>query len=271
VLVAGSTTPAGTRSTPTNTGPWLDLLAPAEGVEGPLPGALCAAGFGFSSGTSFAAPTLGGAAALIKAQRPGLTVQQYFELTRRAATDIGATGRDNDGGFGVLDVGAGLRAAPLPKETSTEVDDDPYWVRGARASQHPALLTSRKLRFKAQGTVSPAKDPADVYPVVLRKGERLVVSAKAADAAHLLELQILRPSATGFDVTEGDPENVAVGTAGLQSDPQLELRAGRSGTYFIAVVAPDAVDADDPAIVAPDLEPYTLSAFKQRAKAKRRR
>jgi hypothetical protein len=245
------------------------VLLPAEGIEAPLPRALCAAGFGFSSGTSFAAPTLGGAAALIKAQRPGLTVQQHFELTRRAATDIGATGRDNDSGFGVLDVSAGLRATPLAKETSSEVDDDPYWVRGARARQHPALLTRKKLRFKAQGSVSSAKDPADVYPVVLSKGERLVVSAKAADSAHLLELQILRPTATGFDVTEGDPANVAVGTAGLQSDPPLELRASRPGTYFIVVVAPDPVDPLDPALIPADLEPYTLSAYKQRAKAKR--
>jgi hypothetical protein len=271
VLVAGAATATPSRSAQVNTGPWLDLLVPAEGVEGPLPGAVCAAGFGFSTGSSFAAPSLGAAVALVRAQRPALTTQQLFEVVRRAATDLGTPGRDDDSGYGLLSVSKALVAAPLAKDTSTEIDDDPYWLRGPFAKAHPALLTRTKLRFKASGTVAPAKDPADVYRVSLSKRERMVVTVSAADPNALLELSLFDGRVEGFDVTDDVDEWSLVATGGLSSDPQLELRAARSGTFYIAVEASEAVDPDDPTAIAPDLEPYTVSAYKQRPKVAGRR
>jgi subtilisin family serine protease len=267
VLVAGAGTATPSRSAQVNTGPWLDLLVPAEGIESALPAGLCAAGYGFSTGSSFAAPSLAGAVALVMARRPGLSTEQYFELIRRAGTDIGNAGRDDDSGYGVLNVATALTAAPQAKDTSAEIDDDPYWVRGAFAKAHPQLLTKTKLRFKAKGSVSPAKDPSDVYRVSMSKGERLVVSVSAADPDALLELSILDPRVADFDVTDGVEEYALVATGGLSSDPQLELRASRSGTFSIAVEAAEAVDPDDPTALAADLEPYTLSAYKQHKKA----
>ncbi|MDX6700842.1 MAG: hypothetical protein QOF26_1068 [Baekduia sp.] len=270
VLVAGSATATQTRSAQTDTGPWLDLLAPAEGVEAALPPALCAFGFAFSGGTSFAGPSLGGAAALVLAHRPTLTTQQAFELLRRSGADIGVSGRDDDSGYGMLDVSAALSATALAKESGAEVDDDPHWLRGTYARAHPALLTATKLRFKVRGTVSPAKDPADVYAVKLAKRERIVASVTADDPNALLELSILSPGAGDFDVTDGVDDTRLVATGGLSSDPQLELRASRAGTYFVAVQAADAVDASDPTAAVADLVPYRLSAYKQRPSAKRR-
>lgn len=271
VLVAGAATATPSRSAQGNTGPWLDLLVPAEGVEGPLPGAICAAGFGYSTGSSFAAPALGAAVALVQAQRPALTTQQLFALVRRAATDLGTAGRDDDSGFGLLALGQALAGAPPAKDTSAEIDDDPFWVRGAYAKAHPALLTKAKRRFKASGTVSPAKDPADVYPITLAKRERVVVSVSAADPDALLELSILDPRVEAFDVSDDVEEWALVATGGLSSDPQLEITAARSGTFYIAVGAAEAIDPDDPSAVASDLEPYTVSAYKQRKKAKKQR
>jgi hypothetical protein len=267
VLVAGAATATPSRSAAVNTGPWLDLLVPAEGVEGPLPAALCVHGFGFSTGSSFAAPSLGAAAALVMAQRPGLTTQQYFELVRRAGTDLGPIGRDDDSGFGLLDVRAALTGAPPAKETQPEVDDDPFWVRGPYAKAHPALLTKTKLRFKVKGAVSPAKDPADVYRVSLSARERLVATVAAADPNALLELAILGPGAGDFDVSDGLDESRLVATGGLSNDPQVEVTAKVSGTYYIAVESADAVDPDDATAIAADLEPYQLSAYKQHKKA----
>ncbi|HMJ35445.1 MAG TPA: S8 family serine peptidase [Baekduia sp.] len=271
VLVAGAATATPSRSAAVNTGPWLDLLVPAEGIEGPLPSALCVHGFGFSTGSSFAAPSLGAAAALVTARRPGLTVQQYFELIRRAGTDIGQIGRDDDSGYGILNVATALSAAPQPKETSPEVDDDPFWVRGPYAKAHPSLLTKTKLRFKANGSVSPAKDPSDVYRVQLTKRERMVVTVAAADPTALLELAILGPRAGDFDVSEGLDENRLVATGGLSNDPQLEITASATGTYYIAVESAEAVDADDPTAVAADLEPYQVSAYKQHRTVKKKK
>jgi hypothetical protein len=271
VLVAGAATATPSRSASVNTGPWLDLLVPAEGVEGPLPAGLCVHGFGFSTGSSFAAPSLGGAAALVMAQRPGLTVQQYFELLRRAGTDLGPIGRDHDSGYGLLSVATALSAAPLPKENGAEVDDDPFWVRGRYARTHPFLLTKTKLRFKVKGSVSPAKDPSDVYRVQLTRRERMVVTVAAADPTALLELTILGPKAGDFDVSEGLDESRLVATGGLSNDPQVEITASATGTYYIAVQAADAVDLDDPTAVPADLEPYQVSAYKQHRTVKKKK
>jgi subtilisin family serine protease len=271
VLVAGASTVTPARSAQSNTGPWVDLLVMGEGVTAPLPLSLCINGYGFSTGTSFAAPALAGVAALVQAQRPTLTTQQLFEVLRRAGTDIGTGGRDDDSGFGVLNTATALSAPPQAKEGSAEIDDDPYWVRGRFAKAHPALLTKTKMRFKLKGSVSPAKDPADVYRVSLIKRERLVVSVSAASPDALLELAILDPRVGDFDVTDNVLDFQRVGTGGLLSDPQLELTATRSGTYYIAVEAAPPVDPDDPTATVADLEPYTISAYKQRKKAKKAR
>jgi subtilisin family serine protease len=268
VLVAGSATSGLGRSAPTNTGPWLDVLVPAEGIEAPLPGPLCSFGFGFSGGTSFAAPSLGGAAALVQARRPELTTQQQFELLRRSTLDLGPVGRDDDSGFGLLDVSAAMTATPQAKETGAETDDDPFWVRGAYAKAHPALLTRTKLRFKVRGTVSPAKDPADVYPVRLTRRERLVVSVGGTAPTALLELAVLGPGAGDFDVTDGLDERLLVATGGLSSDPQVEVTATRTGTYYVAVEAAESVDPDNPSAIPADLEPYQLNAYKQHRETK---
>jgi hypothetical protein len=269
VLAAGAATPTPSRSAQVSTGPWLDLLVPAEGVTGPLPLGLCPVGFGFATGSSFAAPSLGGAVALAQARRPALSTQQLFEAVRRAGTDLGTGGRDDDTGYGLLSVPTALTAPPLAKDTSPEPDDDPFWVRSKDyVKQHPVLLTRTKLRFKATGSVSPAKDPADVYRVSLAKRERLVVSVSAADPNALLELAIRDPRVEDFDVTDDVAEWARVATGGLSSDPQLELTASRSGTFLIAVTAAPAVDPDNPAQTAAEVEPYTLSAYKQRKKAK---
>jgi hypothetical protein len=269
VLVAGAATATPSRSAPVDTGPWLDLLAPGEGVTGPLPLAVCPRGYGFSTGSSFAAPQLGAAVAIVRAARPTLTPAQLFEVVRRAGGDLGVAGRDDDSGYGLLNVGTALSAAPLAKDTSPEPDDDPFWVRSkAYAKRHPALLTRTKLRFKAVGSVSPAKDPADVYRVSLTKRERLVVTVAAADPDALLELAIMDPRVEDFDVTDDVDEWAAVATGGLSNDPQLELTATRSGTYYIAITAQDAVDPDDPTATAAEVVPYAVSAYKQRRKAK---
>jgi hypothetical protein len=270
VLVAGSATPSNLRSGFTSYGPWLDVLTPAESLTAPLPHAVCALGYGASSGTSYSAPALSGAAARVQQARPDLTTQQQFDLLRWGATDLGPTGRDNDTGFGLLDVAKALTDKPPARGTTPEIDDDLHWLRGPFAKAHPALLTAKELRFKAQGTISPAKDPADVYPVRLSRRERIVVSATAASPTGLLALSILRPSAGDWDVTDDVYDDRPVATPGVLQDPRIELTASRTGTYYVAVESTDPVDPDDPSAVPPDAVPYTLSAYKQRKKAKKK-
>src|SRR5258708_37417387 len=73
-------------------------------------------------GSSFSAPLVAGAAALIKSARPGLTVAQYRSLLiNTAAATMTATGHSpgvQEGGAGILAALAALRAPVTASPTS---------------------------------------------------------------------------------------------------------------------------------------------------------
>jgi subtilisin family serine protease len=79
-------------------------------------------GYGVFDGTSFSTPLVTGAAALVKAARPGLTAAQYRSLlinnTGRISYTPGTQARVQQAGSGVLDVSAALRATAAMAPTS---------------------------------------------------------------------------------------------------------------------------------------------------------
>jgi hypothetical protein len=121
-LSVGATTKAGRRASFSNTGSWISLAAPGEDVLGAvssyskarswprygLPGSTHGL-YGFSSGTSFAAPQVAGAAALVWAANPTLTRDQVTWILKRSAS---ADGHWTKGlGYGILDVGRAVATA----------------------------------------------------------------------------------------------------------------------------------------------------------------
>ncbi len=121
-LAVGASDDTGGRAPFSGTGSHLSLVAPGaqvlsaisstgrdEGyVEVPVPGS--AAGlYAFGSGTSFAAPEVAGAAALVWAASPGLSAQQVAEILKRTASNHGVW--NDQTGFGVLDAAAAVQAA----------------------------------------------------------------------------------------------------------------------------------------------------------------
>ena len=76
------------------------------------------------SGTSFAAPHLAGAMALLISAVPGLHLPQLETALKNSATDLGVAGADNDYGHGLVDV---LRAYRLLKEDRIAVYFDGLW------------------------------------------------------------------------------------------------------------------------------------------------
>jgi subtilisin family serine protease len=130
-LSVGASTADGTRAFFSNTGSHLSLVAPGERVFGAvsstaapgeystvtLPGS--AAGlYGFGSGTSFSAPEVAGAAALVMAANPLLPSADVAQILKESASNKGAW--NSATGFGVLDVaGAVARAQNRPTVSLT--------------------------------------------------------------------------------------------------------------------------------------------------------
>ena len=117
-LVVGASTPAGTRASFSTTGRYVDLLAPGVGVVGALaagcPNTLFTlapglAGYGFGSGTSYAAPEVAGAAALVWAASPRLDATGVASVLAGSASGHGSWSTDL--GFGTLDAGAAVSTA----------------------------------------------------------------------------------------------------------------------------------------------------------------
>ena len=121
-LAVGASTQAGTRAHFSNTGSWISLAAPGSNVFGDLsalsspvdyprsalPGSLAGL-YGYASGTSFAAPQVAGAAALVWAANPELTAQQVAQILKQTASGEGRWTPDL--GFGVIDVAAAVAMA----------------------------------------------------------------------------------------------------------------------------------------------------------------
>jgi subtilisin family serine protease len=94
-------------------GPQVDVSAPGVQIY------TLAKGDKFSTfycttgdGTSYAAPHVTGAAALILDKNPNLTPTQVQSLLQSTATDLGASGFDNNFGYGRIDASAAVIAAP---------------------------------------------------------------------------------------------------------------------------------------------------------------
>jgi len=77
-----------------------ELVAPGVNVKTTdlTFGGLIPDSYAFVSGTSFAAPHVAGAAALLLSASPGLTVGELETALKNSATDLGVTGPDNDFG-----------------------------------------------------------------------------------------------------------------------------------------------------------------------------
>jgi hypothetical protein len=80
------------------------MVAPATNLILPWNG-----GFAILSGTSFSAPLISGAAAIIFERWPNLTARQVAEILFSSATDLGAPGVDAIYGHGLLNLSAALQ------------------------------------------------------------------------------------------------------------------------------------------------------------------
>jgi hypothetical protein len=257
VLTAGSGTRFGGRDTFSNSGPWVDVLSLANDVTVPTPTNVCKTGYAVVKGTSYAAPALAGAAAILQAAKPGIRPQQLFDLIRHAATDVGVDGWDADSGFGFLNVTDNMTAA-TPPLLGNEVDDDVVF-----AKQKPVVSLKLGKARLIQDSESAAKDNTDVFRIKLKKGELISANVSTRVTGALFSVSLYDRTTGPMDLTNDVTKHVLKDSGGLSPTPFINKRVKKSGTYYIVVETPDTLQ-DDTDAVPPD-QAYTLKLKRQKA------
>jgi subtilisin family serine protease len=187
-----------------------DISAPGQEIYSTLPRALTANRpqcqnqgysdcgpdeFRHAAGTSFAAPQVAAAAAVLFALRPSLQPDQVINILERSATDVNAANgckqcplqRDTFSGWGRLDLGKAVAALDgvLPAPDRLEPNDD--------AGGNAARLGTRVTSVKA--TIDFWDDQIDVYRLRLRKGQKLRLVLNGPEGATS-NLHLWKPGTT---------------------------------------------------------------------------
>jgi subtilisin family serine protease len=227
---------------------YVDLAAPGVGIFSTFPAALtsqqtgctpqgytdCATGnYHHPEGTSFAAPQVSAAAAVLFGLDPSLTSSQVTRILEHHADDVAApnlcddstcpSGRDKYSGWGRLDVTKAVdflnSGAPLPPSDRLEPND--------------SAAQARKLFGKRPGidaTLDYWDDRADVYRVHLDRGQRLQAHAVARWAHAAVDLSLWRPGVKSVFRKHGG--KVAEARHPWRTQ-RLSYRAPRGGWYDV--------------------------------------
>ena len=202
-----------------------------------------------AEGTSFAAPLVSAAAALVLASRPGLRPDQVAMLLERNARDVNpSTGcrgcpgaRDRFTGWGRLDVAQAVIAAvqgPPPRADRFETNDG--------AGNDAFKLFARK-GARITATIDFWDDRIDVYRIQLRRGQRLSASLRGPAGTNT-NLALWRPGTRSLDRTSAASGfRVAQSIRPGSRERITQYRARTSGWHYLEV-----------RISRPGWGPYTL-------------
>jgi type VII secretion-associated serine protease mycosin len=114
VLAVGASDKSGKHASISIPSKHIQICAPGVAIQGATPKDR----YSIGQGTSEATAVVSGAAALVRAKFPELSAQQVIQRLTNTATDIGSPGRDDECGFGVLNVVKAL-TAPLDDSTAS--------------------------------------------------------------------------------------------------------------------------------------------------------
>ena len=90
-----------------NYGTYVDIAAPGTNIYSTTFDGL----YGYKQGTSMACPNVSGVAGLVLSIVPSLTPDQLENILETTALDIGASGRDNNFGYGLVDAYSAIQKA----------------------------------------------------------------------------------------------------------------------------------------------------------------
>jgi subtilisin family serine protease len=188
-----------------------------------------------AEGTSFAAPQVSAAAAVLLSLHPTLRPEQVTRTLQATAVDLTAElgcaacgdGRDAYSGWGRLDVAAAISslAKHVPARDFYEANDD---VGEGRA--YAVYGSNRRL----QAEVDFWDDQDDVYAIRLERNQPVYVGLTGADASVDLSLALWLPQ-TGSIENVGDSRFRVRTSARIGSRQYLSYRAPLTGTYYVQV------------------------------------
>ncbi len=226
---------------------YVDIAAPGVDIFSTFPRVLttaqkscspqgytaCASGdYQSPEGTSFAAPQVSAAAAVLLGLDPSLTNSQVSTILERRADDVNAAsgcvacpvGRDLYSGWGRLDVRnavAAVTSGSLPPADRLEPNDD-------TAQARPLWGT----KPSATATLDYWDDPVDVYRVNLARGQRLRARLGARWSRAAVGLTLWRPGTK--TVLTGRVGSWRVAQSAHPGRTQtLSYRARQAGWYYV--------------------------------------
>jgi subtilisin family serine protease len=190
-----------------------------------------------SIGTSFAAPQVAAAAALVLSVRPDLKPDQVTALLERTADDANpATGckqcpllRDQYSGWGTLDIEKALQVASsgdaIPPADAYETNDE----AGAWAAK---LFGAHGKTIHA--TLDYWDDQLDVYAIHLAKRQKLFVHLTAPASADI-SVSLWRPGTKTVEGLKAEIAKLAVRSHRVGAQQRLSFKADERGAYYVAV------------------------------------
>jgi subtilisin family serine protease len=225
-----------------------DIAAPGSGIFSTLPRAMTAErpqcidqgysdcgtdDYRTAEGTSFAAPQVTAAAAVLLALAPTLTNSQVAAILEHTADDVNASngcarcavGHDPFSGFGRLDVAKAVAALalPLPPPDRYETNDD--------AGSQAHTVWGKRVSLNA--TVDYYDDPVDVYRVSLAGHEHLTAKLVGSWPGAKVDLTLWKPGTTKVE-DRRSPLRAAQSAAPAASQ-LIRFTAPGRGWYFVEV------------------------------------
>ncbi len=242
-----------------------DLSAPGQGVFSTFPMAMTSLRpscvlqgysdcgpdeYDIPEGTSFAAPQVSAAAALLFAVKPELTNDQAASVLEHTADDVNATngcpkcgqGRDFLSGWGRLDIARAIAAlaAPLPAPDRYETNDD--------AGTQARTLWGKQVKVTA--TVDYYDDQIDVYRIALTGGERVAAKLTGAWSNANVDLVLWKPGTSRVNDLRTQTMRAAQSIV-PGSTQRMTFKAPGRGWYYVEVK-----------VTSPGSGPYTLTLTK---------
>lgn len=179
-------------------GDYIDVAAPGVGILSTALG-----NYGLSTGSSMAAAFVSGAAALLFAAQPTLTVGQARDILLQSATDIGTPGRDPQTGYGLLNLPAAFaQLAVLFPETSV-----PAVTALGRVNEALTVVArpDAKVQWFRCAKPGPAVPKRPANCTTIRNAVATQYRTKASDAGSFIRVAITTPQQPALQFSAATP------------------------------------------------------------------